>query len=105
MTASRSQSQDVTQLLSAWSAGDQTALEDLMPVVYRELRRLAHQHINKEHGGQPLQTTELVHEAYLKLVKQKRVQWQNRAHFFGIASHLMRRILVDRARGRNRVKR
>src|SRR6185503_1678630 len=77
----------------------------LMPLVYRELRRLAHHYINKEYAGKTLQTTELVHEAYLKLVNQNRVRWQNRAHFFGIASQLMRRILVDRARHRDRAKR
>jgi len=103
MTDSPPSSQNVTQLLSAWSDGDQAALEALMPIVYRELQRLAHLHINKERQNHTFQTTELVHEAYLKLVNQ-RVHWQNRAHFFGIASQLMRRILVDRARRRNRIK-
>lgn len=105
MSASRTPGPDVTQLLSAWSDGDEAALDELMPLVYRELRRLAHHYINKEYAGKTLQTTELVHEAYLKLVNQNRVRWQNRAHFFGIASQLMRRILVDRARHRDRAKR
>lgn len=105
MSASQTPVTHVTQLLSAWSNGDQGALEELMPLVYRELRRLAHRYVNKEHDGQTLQTTELVHEAYLKLINQNRVHWQNRAHFFGIASQLMRRILVDQARHRNRAKR
>ncbi len=105
MSASPTPVTHVTQLLSAWSNGDEGALEELMPLVYRELRRLAHQYVNKEYAGQTLQTTELVHEAYLKLINQNRVHWQNRAHFFGIASQLMRRILVDQARRRNRAKR
>lgn len=95
----------VTQLLMDWSNGDQAALNELMPLVYRELRRLAHQHLNKENPGRTLQTTDLVHEAYLRLVDQKRTRWQNRTHFFGVAAQLMRRILVDRARRRRRIKR
>lgn len=95
----------VTQLLMDWSDGDQAALNKLMPLVYRELRRLAHQHLNKENPGRTLQTTDLVHEAYLRLVDQKRTRWQNRTHFFGVAAQLMRRILVDRARRRRRIKR
>jgi RNA polymerase sigma factor (TIGR02999 family) len=95
----------VTQLLMDWSDGDQAALNKLMPLVYRELRRLAHQHLNKESPGRTLQTTDLVHEAYLRLVDQKRTRWQNRTHFFGVAAQLMRRILVDRARRRRRIKR
>ncbi|MDX6612120.1 MAG: hypothetical protein QOD75_1306 [Blastocatellia bacterium] len=95
----------VTQLLMDWSAGDQEALNQLMPLVYRELRRLAHQHLNRENPGRTLQTTDLVHEAYLRLVDQKRTRWQNRAHFYGVAAQLMRRILVDRARHRRRAKR
>ena len=95
----------VTQLLMDGSDGDQAALNQLMPLVYRELRRLAHQHLNKENAGRTLQTTDLVHEAYLRLVDQKRTRWQNRAHFFGVAAQLMRRILVDRARRRRRAKR
>jgi len=76
-----------------------------MPLIYRELRQLAHQQLRKERPGHTLQTSDLIHEAYFKLVNQNRVRWQNRAHFYGIASQLMRRILVDRARSRNRVKR
>jgi RNA polymerase sigma factor (TIGR02999 family) len=97
--------QEVTQLLLDWSEGNPAALEELMPLVYRELRRLAHQYLRKERAGHTLQTTDLVHEAYMRLVDQRRVRWQNRAHFYGVAAQLMRRILVDRARGRRRVKR
>jgi RNA polymerase sigma factor (TIGR02999 family) len=76
-----------------------------MPLVYGELRKLARQYLNKERPGHTLQTTDLIHETYLKLVNQDRVQWQNRAHFFGVSAQLMRRILVDGARRRNRAKR
>jgi RNA polymerase sigma-70 factor, ECF subfamily len=96
---------EVTQLLLDWNAGDHDALEKLMPLVYKELRRLAHNYLGKEAAGHTMLTTDLVHEAYLKLVDQHRVRWQNRAHFFGIAATLMRRILVDHARGRKRIKR
>jgi len=96
---------EVTQLLLDWNAGEHDALEKLMPLVYRELRRLAHNYLGKEAAGHTLLTTDLVHEAYLRLVDQHRVRWQNRAHFFGIAATLMRRILVDHARGRRRIKR
>jgi RNA polymerase sigma factor (TIGR02999 family) len=92
-------------LLLDWNAGNQDALEKLMPLVYRELRRLAHNYLGKEAAGHTLLTTDLVHEAYLRLIDQQRVRWQNRAHFFGIAATLMRRILVDRARGKKRIKR
>lgn len=95
---------DVTQLLSDWSGGDQTAADKLMPLVYEELRRLAHQYMRREKPGHTLQTSALVNEAYVRLVKQ-RVQWENRAHFFGIAARLMRQILVDQARRRNYAKR
>ena len=105
MTIAPGSTQQVTQLLSDWSKGNQAALEQLMPLVYRELRRLAHRYLNKERTGHTLQTTDLVHEAYVRLVDQRRVQWQNRAHFFGVAAQLMRRILVDRARHRKRAKR
>ena len=98
MTALAAPPHEVTQLLLDWSEGNQTALDRLMPLVYQELRRLAHQDLNKERTGHTLQTTDLVHEAYLKLVDQRRVHWQNRAHFYGIAAQLMRRVLVDRAR-------
>src|SRR5438132_9728540 len=105
MTASKLSSQEMTQLLLNWGRGDQSALDQLMPLVYGELRKMARQHLNKERPGHTLQTTDLIHETYLKLVDQRRVQWQNRAHFFGVSAQLMRRILVDRARHRNRAKR
>jgi len=98
------QSSDVTQLLHRWTGGDQRALNDLLPVVYDEMRRLARSYLNRERAGHTLQSTALVHEAYLKLVDQN-VSWQNRAHFFGIAAQVMRRILVDHARARNAAKR
>ena len=96
---------DVTQLLLKWSQGDQGAIDELLPMVYRELHKIAHRYLNKERGEHTLQTTALVHEAYIKLIDQTRVQWQNRAHFFGIAAQAMRRILVDYARTRKREKR
>ena len=95
----------VTGLLKEWSEGDETALEQLMPLVYDELHRLAHQHMRKEGPGHILQTSALINEAYLRLVDQPQIQWQNRAHFFGIAARLMRRILVDDARKRDSSKR
>lgn len=98
-------SHEVTQLLLDWREGNQAALDKLMPLVYYELRRLARQYLNKERPGHTLQTTDLVHEAYLRLVDQRQVHWQNRAHFFGVSAQLMRRILVDRARRRKRQKR
>jgi RNA polymerase sigma factor (TIGR02999 family) len=88
----------VTQLLVAWGDGDTAALDQLMPLVYEELHRLAHQYMSRERSGHTLQTSALVNEAYLRLVNQNRAHWQNRAHFFGIAAQLMRRILVDYAR-------
>lgn len=90
--------QDMTQLLVAWSEGDQSALEQLLPLVNAELRRLAGNYMRRESPGHTLQTSALVNEAYLRLIDQKNVQWQNRAHFFGIAAQLMRRILIDHAR-------
>jgi len=105
MTALPTTPEEVTQLLLDWSAGNQAALDKLMPLVYRELRKMAHNYLNRERRGHTLQTTELVHEAYVRLVDQKRVQWQNRAHFYGVAAQLMRRILVDRARHHKRAKR
>jgi RNA polymerase sigma factor (TIGR02999 family) len=96
--------QDVTQLLVAWSDGDKAALDQLMPLVYDELRRLARHYMNQEHGGHTLQTTALINEAYLRLVDQ-RMSWRNRAHFFGIAAQMMRRILVDHARSHQYAKR
>ncbi len=90
-------SMEVTQLLAAWSDGDRSALERLLPLVEDELHRLAHRYMNQERRDHTLQTTALVNEAYLKLIDQK-VNWQNRAHFFGIAAQIMRRILIDHAR-------
>ena len=97
--------QPLTELLSAWSDGDKAALEQLMPVIYQELRRLAAGHMARERADHTLQATALVNEAYLRLIDQKRVRWQNRAHFCGIAAQMMRRILVDYARARCRTKR
>ena len=90
--------QDVTALLADWSRGDQTALGQLLPVVYAELRRIAARQLARERVGHTLQPTALVHEVYLRLIDQRRVDWQNRAHFFGVASQVMRRIVVDHAR-------
>jgi RNA polymerase sigma factor (TIGR02999 family) len=98
-------STQVTQLLVRWRAGDRQALEALMPLVYDELRRLAHHYLSHERSDHTLQSTALVHEAYLRLAGQNPPQWQNRAHFFGIAAHLMRQILVEYARGRGTAKR
>jgi RNA polymerase sigma factor (TIGR02999 family) len=97
--------QDVTQLLLDWSVGNQAALDKLTPLVYEELHRLAHRHMNRERRDHTLQTSALVNEAYLRLINQRDVQWQNRAHFFSIASRLMRRILVDHARAHHYAKR
>ena len=96
---------DVTQLLLDWSNGNKEALAELMPVVYAELRRLARGYLRREPRPHTLQTTALVHEAYLRLIDQRNVRWQNRAHFFGIAATLMRRILVEHARSHQAVKR
>lgn len=96
---------DITQLLIEWNSGDQAALERLMPVVYEELRKIARRHLRNESNTGTLQTTALVHEAYLKLIDQTRINWQNRAQFFGIAAQMMRRILIDHARKRLRDKR
>ncbi len=98
-------SQDVTQLLLAWSQGKQTALEKLTPLVYSELHRLAHRYMGRERRDHTLQTTALVNEAYLRLVDCSRVRWQNRAHFLAISAQLMRRVLVDMARSRKYQKR
>ena len=98
-------SESVTQLLIDWGNGNQTALEKLLPMVYDELHRLAKRHIGRERPGHTLQTSALVNEAYLRLVDQRNVHWQNRAQFFSIASRLMRRILVDHARSRLFAKR
>jgi len=89
---------EITGLLLAWRAGDAGALDRLFPLVYDQLRRIAHQHLGRERPGHTLDTTALVHEAYLKLVDQTRVEWADRSHFFAVASQAMRRILVDYAR-------
>jgi RNA polymerase sigma-70 factor (ECF subfamily) len=99
------QSQDVTQLLADWSNGDQAALDKLLPLVNNELRQLARRYMRRENPGHTLQTSALVNEAYLRLIDQKSVRWQNRAHFFGIAAQLMRRILIDHARSHHYAKR
>ena len=96
---------DVTELLKLWSGGHQEALEALMPQIYAELRRLAASYLRRERRDHTLQATALVHEAFVKLVDQRAVHWQNRAHFFGIAAQAMRRILVDHARARGAAKR
>lgn len=96
---------NVTQLLVGWGKGDKEALDRLLPIVYDELRRQAARYLRKERVGHTLQTTALIHEAYLRLIDQRNVHWQNRAHFFGIAGQLMRRILVDHARTKKRLKR
>jgi RNA polymerase sigma factor (TIGR02999 family) len=89
---------DVTALLADWSRGDRGALNQLLPLVYAELRRIAARQLRSERAGHSLQPTALVHEVYLRLVDQRQVDWQNRAHFFGVAAQIMRRILVDHAR-------
>ena len=93
--------EDVSGLLRAWSDGDEHALNALTPIVYKELHRLAGRYLRREQSGHSLQTTALVNEAYLRLVDYKRMQWQNRAHFFAVSAQLMRRILVDHARRHN----
>ncbi|HJZ80448.1 MAG TPA: sigma-70 family RNA polymerase sigma factor [Pyrinomonadaceae bacterium] len=98
-------SPDITRILIDWSNGDGAALDRLIPLVYAELRRQAARHLRRERTGHTLQTTALIHEAYLRLVDQRNVRWQNRAHFFAVSAQLMRRILVDHARRRRRAKR
>lgn len=101
--------EDFTQLLAAWRLGGDTALADAMPLIYDQLRRLAGRHLNREDGGHSLDTRDLVHEAFLRLEKQRQVHWQSRAHFLAIAGRMMRRLLIDHARkkfgrARDRVK-
>jgi RNA polymerase sigma-70 factor (ECF subfamily) len=96
---------EITQLLADWSEGNEAALKKLLPLVYGELHRLANAYMRRERQDHTLQTTALVHEAYLRLVGQQNVQWQTRAHFFAVAARVMRNILVDHARGRGRAKR
>jgi RNA polymerase sigma factor (TIGR02999 family) len=97
--------QSVTDLLQAWASGDQTALDELLPLVYDDLRRQARRYMRAQPAGHTLQTTALVHEAYLRLVGQSSVEWNGRAHFFGVAAKAMRSILVDHARARSAAKR
>ncbi|HEV8137347.1 MAG TPA: sigma-70 family RNA polymerase sigma factor [Pyrinomonadaceae bacterium] len=96
---------EITRLLTAWTDGDQSALEKLVPLVESELHRLAHHYMGRERPGHTLQTSALVNEAYIRLIDWKNVRWQNRAHFFAVSAQLMRRILVDFARERNYLKR
>ena len=98
------ESENVTQLLLAWGRGDEAARDELIPLVYETLRRIARHHLRGERAGHSLETTALINEAYLKLIEQS-VSWQSRAHFFGIAARLMRQLLVDYARARQRLKR
>ena len=105
MASMTSPPNEVTRMLVAWSNGDEAARDQLMPLVYDELHRLAKQYMNRERPGHTLQTSALVNEAFLRLVDQRDVHWQNRAHFFGIAAQMMRRILVDYARNRRYAKR
>jgi RNA polymerase sigma factor (TIGR02999 family) len=104
MTAGERPLDDVSRLLRAWSEGDAHALEGLTPIVYGELRRMAHRHMRRERPDHSLQTTALINEAYIRLVDYKRMRWQNRAHFLAVSAQVMRRILVDHAR-RHNVKR
>ena len=97
--------QEVTQLLNEWGQGNKAALDRLTPLVYEELRRLARHYMSRERQNHTLQTTALVNEAYLRLVDQKNVRWQNRAHFFAVSAQVMRHILVDHARSQTRAKR
>lgn len=101
----RTSSTPVTKLLVRWREGDRHALEELMPLVYDELRRLARHYLRQERSDHTLQSTALVHEAYLRLAGGNAPNWQNRAHFFGVAAHIMRQILVEHARGRDAAKR
>ena len=96
---------NITQLLAAWRAGDSNALEALAPLIHQELHQAAHRYMAGERPGHVLQTTALVHEAYLRLIHWKPIQWQSRAHFLGVAAQMMRRVLVDHAREVGRAKR
>jgi RNA polymerase sigma-70 factor (ECF subfamily) len=95
----------ITQFLLQWGQGDRSALDELIPVVYRELHRLARYYLRRQAPGQTLQTSALINEAYLRLIDHKNMDWQNRAHFYGVAAQAMRRILVDHARTRHAAKR
>jgi len=98
-------SREITWLLVAWSEGDESALDQLAPLIHAELHRLAHHYMSRERPGHLLQTSALINEAYIRLIDWKNVRWQNRAHFFGVAAQLMRRVLVDFARDRQYLKR
>lgn len=98
-------SQDVTRLLLQWRSGDRDALDQLIPVVYEELRQIARRYMKRSGPGQTLQTTALVNEAYLRLIRQDSIEWRDRAHFFAVAAQVMRHLLVDRARARQTQKR
>ena len=102
---SESKKQNITEILRQWSSGNQEAADELMPLVYKELHRQAARYLRRERADHTLQTTALIHEAYLKLIDQKYVDWESRTHFFAIAAQAMRRILVDYAKTRNREKR
>lgn len=101
----RASHEDITRLLEAWGTGDKQALDALVPLVHDELRRLAHRYLQGERHGAPFQTTELVNEAYLRLLDCSRIRWQDRAHFLAMSAELMRRVLVDFARSQGYVKR
>jgi RNA polymerase sigma-70 factor, ECF subfamily len=105
MSVTRSSAGEVTELLKDWGDGNESALNKLIPLVYEELRRIAHHQMAKERAGHTLQTTALVNEAYLRLVGAAEVPWKDRAHFFALSAQLMRRVLVDHARGHGRAKR
>src|SRR5205807_9225784 len=105
MRSPSSSPHEITQLLAEWSEGNQAALDKLYPLVYNELRRLAHGYLRRERKGHTLQTTALINEAYLRLVDQKQVHWANRSHFFAISAQFMRRILIDHARRYDYAKR
>jgi len=96
---------DITGLLLEWGSGDKAALDKLIPIVHKELRRMAHRYMRRERAGNTLQTSALINEAYIRLVDYNKVRWQDRAHFFAVAAQAMRRILVERARSRRRDKR
>jgi RNA polymerase sigma-70 factor (ECF subfamily) len=96
---------NITRLLIEWNNGDKSSLDKLLPLVEKELHRLAHSYMRREHPGHTLQTTALINETYLRLIDQKKVQWQNRAHFFGIAGRIVRRVLLNYARDQGRDKR
>lgn len=97
--------QEITQLLLTWSKGDKSALDQLIPLVYPELRRMARAYMNRENSGHTLQTSALINEAYLRLVNQQQIEWEDRAHFFAVSAQIMRHVLVDHARRYRRDKR